>query len=219
MDITGHKWITNMKRITRITRIIMAVMMTLATMTATAQGTQTARKVLDKTASVVGRKGGASANFKITSAKYGNTSGTIAIKENKFHATTPDAIVWFDGKTQWSYMKSTDEVNVTTPKESQLAAMNPYLFITMYKTGFNMDMKTFNGYYQVHLTAQDKKRSVQEMYININKTTYVPSQVKMRQGTAWTTINISNFQAKNQPNNIFSFNAKDFPQAEVIDLR
>lgn len=208
-----------MKQMTQITRIFLVCMMAFVTLNTTAQGTQNARKVLDKTASVVGRKGGASANFKISSAKYGNTTGTIAIKENKFHATTHEVIVWFDGKTQWSYMKSTDEVNVTNPKESQLAAMNPYQFISMYKTGFNMDMKTVNGYYQVHLTAQDKKRNVQEMYININKTTYVPSQVKMRQGTTWTTINISNFQAKNQPNNIFTFNAKDFPQAEVIDLR
>ncbi len=208
-----------MTHLTHFTRLFLACMMTLVSLNATAQGAQEARKVLDKTASVVGRKGGASANFKITSAKYGNTSGTIAIKENKFHATTPDAIVWFDGKTQWSYLKSTEEVNVTTPKESQLAAMNPYQFINMYKSGFNMDMKTVNGYYQVHLTAQNKKRNVQEMYININKSTYIPTQVKMRQGTTWTTISISNFQSKNQPNSTFIFSAKDFPQAEVIDLR
>jgi hypothetical protein len=80
-------------------------------------------------------------------------------------------------------------------------------------------MKTIGEYYQVHLTAQNKKRSVQEMYININKKTYIPSQVKMRQGTAWTTINITNFKATNQANSLFVFNAKDFPRAEVIDLR
>ena len=45
-----------------------------------AQNAAQARKILDKTAAVVGRKSGASANFTI-SGKYGNTSGTIAIKE------------------------------------------------------------------------------------------------------------------------------------------
>ena len=68
---------------------------------------QTATQILNKTASVIGRKGGASANFKISSSKYGSTSGSIAIKGNKFTAHTPQAIVWFDGKTQWSYMKKT----------------------------------------------------------------------------------------------------------------
>lgn len=200
-------------------KIVLICMMSFVAMIMVAQTTENARKVLDKTASIVGRKGGASASFKVTSAKYGDASGTISIKGNKFHATTPQAIIWFDGKTQWTYMKSTEEVNVITPNEAQQAALNPYQFITLYKTGFNMSMKTIGGYYQVHLTAQNKKRSVQEMYININKKTYVPSQVKMRQGTAWTTISISNFKAANQANSLFTFNAKDFPKAEVIDLR
>ena len=41
----------------------------------------------------------------------------------------------------------------------------------------------------------------------------------MRQTNDWTTITISNFKAKNLPNSTFTFPAKDFPQAEVIDLR
>jgi hypothetical protein len=41
----------------------------------------------------------------------------------------------------------------------------------------------------------------------------------MLQGKNWTTINISNFKAKNQSNDIFSFNSKDYPKAEIIDLR
>lgn len=200
-------------------KIVLICFMSLFTMFTWAQTANEAKKVLDKTASVVGRKGGASASFKVSSTKYGNTSGTISIKGNKFHANTPQAIVWFDGKTQWTYMNSTEEVNIISPNEAQQAAMNPYQFINLYKSGFDMSMKTVSGYYQVHLTAQNKKRSVQEMYININKKTYIPSQVKMRQGSSWTTIDISNFKASNQPNSLFTFNAKDFPKAEVIDLR
>ena len=35
---------------------------------------QTATQILNKTASVIGRKGGASANFKISSSKFGSTN-------------------------------------------------------------------------------------------------------------------------------------------------
>ena len=176
----------------------------LATLVSSAQNAVEARKVLDKTASVIGRKGGACADFKITSNKYGNTSGSIAIKGNKFHASTPQAI---------------NMRNITNPKEESLAAMNPYLFINMYKSGFDLGMKSLGSYYQMHLVAQNKKRNIQEMYININKKTYVPSQVKMRQGTTWTTINITNFKGKDQSNKVFVFSDRDFPQAEIIDLR
>lgn len=200
-------------------KIVLLCVMSVVAMFTMAQTSENAKKILDKTASIIGRKGGACATFKVSSSKYGNANGTISIKGNKFHAKTPEAIVWFDGKTQWTYMKSTEEVNIITPNEAQQVAMNPYQFITMYKSGFNLSMKTVGNYYQVHLTAQNKKRSVQEMYIDINKKTYIPSQVKLRQGTAWTTINISNFKATNQANSLFTFNAKDFPHAEVIDLR
>lgn len=57
------------------------------------------------------------------------------------------------------------------------------------------------------------------MYILVNKKTYKPSQIKLRQSNGWTTINISSLQAKTLSDATFRFNAKDYPQAEVIDLR
>ena len=140
---------------------------------------QSAQQVLDRTAKVIGNKSGASANFTISNAKIGSSSGTIAIKGNKFNARTPQAIVWFNGKTQWSYLKKTNEVNISTPTQAQQMAMNPYTFINIYKTGYKMNMKKSGNNYQVHLTAQNQKRSVAELYITINRKTYVPSQVKM----------------------------------------
>lgn len=180
---------------------------------------QTVSQVLNKTANIVGRQGGCQANFSISSPKYGSSSGTIAIKGNKFNARTNKAIVWFNGKNQWSYMKSTNEVNVSTPNQAQQMSLNPMTFINIYKTGYNSKLSTKGNNYIVHLTAQNKKRTIQEMYITISKKTSIPSKVKMRQGSTWSTINISNFQTKNQSNSTFTFNAKDYPTAEVIDLR
>ncbi len=56
------------------------------------------------------------------------------------------------------------------------------------------------------------------MYITINKKTHVPSQVKMRQGSTWSTINIIGFKAKSISNSAFTFNSKEFPGAEVIEI-
>ncbi|MBQ7421663.1 MAG: hypothetical protein IJV27_05960 [Prevotella sp.] len=179
---------------------------------------QTAKQILDKTASIVGRTGGASGNFRMTSPTYGSTSGIIAIKGKKFYANTAEAKVWFDGKTQWAYLKSTDEVSISTPTQAEQMAMNPYTFINIYKTGFKMNMKTISGNYEIHLIAQNKKRTIQEMYITIGKD-YLPKSVKMRQGTSWTNIFISKFLAKDQNDSIFKFNSKDCPNAEIIDLR
>ena len=184
-----------------------------------AQSSTQARAILDKTAKIVGRSGGAQADFTMSSPKAGSVSGSVYIKGNKFHARTPQAIVWFNGKTQWSYMKKTDEVSLSNPTQAQQMAMNPYTFINMYKSGFALSMKNEGANYVVKLTAQNKQRSVQEMVVTINKKTYVPSLIKMRQGQTWSTISIRNFKAKNQPDALFTFNAKEYPTAEIIDLR
>lgn len=178
---------------------------------------QTATQVLDKTAAIVGRSGGASAHFTMSTGS-GSVSGTIAIKGKKFYANTGSAKVWFDGKTQWAWLRSTDEVNITTPTQAEQMSMNPYTFINIYKTGFTTTMKAVGSNYQVHLTAQNKQRSVQEMYITISKN-YVPVSVKMRSGNSWTNIVISNFKAVNQNDATFKFNPKNCPGAEIIDLR
>ncbi len=197
---------------------IITLMLALVSTLSFGQNASQARSILDKAASVIGRKGGATANFSI-SGKYGNSSGTIAIKGNKFRATTPDAIVWYDGKTEWTYIKKNKEVNVSTPTEAQQQAMNPYKFITIYKNGFNLSMTSTASDHNIHLVAQNQSRTIKEMYIIVDKRTNLPKQVKMRQQNGWSTINISNFKAVNQSDATFRFNSKDFPHAEVIDLR
>ena len=178
---------------------------------------QTAKSVLDKAAATVSNKNGVKADFTMTGG-LGNVSGTISIKGRKFLATTPATTMWFDGKTMWTYMKKNDEVNVTTPNETQLQKINPYNFINLYKQGYNMTMNKSDNAYTVHLTAQ-KTDKIQELFITVDKKTYHPTQIKMLQGKKWTSFDISNLKAQTLSDAIFTFNSKDFPTAEVIDLR
>lgn len=178
-----------------------------------------ARAILDKTAKVVGRSGGVSASFTMNAPSTGSMSGKISVKGNKFYASTPQTTVWFNGKTQWTYMKKNNEVNISTPTQAQQQMMNPYTFINVYKTGYKMSSTKAGGSYEVHLVAQNQKRSIQEMYVTVNSKTYVPSRVKMKHNGRWYTVTISNFSAKKLPDSLFAFNSKDYPSAEVIDLR
>lgn len=178
---------------------------------------QNAQQVLDKTAKVVSHKSGVQASFTISSKQYGNTSGTIDIKGSKFHTTTNEAIVWFDGKTQWTYVKQNDEVNVNNPSQADLQAINPYNFIYLYKQGYTASMTTSGNSYVV--TLQGKNKNIAEIVITINKLTYVPSQIRMLQNKQWTTIKVANFRNANLTDGLFRFNPKSFPNAEIIDLR
>ena len=178
---------------------------------------QSAKQVLDKTAGIISNKNGVTASFNISSQQYGKTSGTISIKGRKFHANTKEAKVWFDGKTQWTYVKQNDEVNVNTPTAADLQAINPYNFIYMYKQGYTATM-TKNGQNFV-VTLKAKGKSIQEMVITISQKSYVPSQIRMLQNKQWTTIHVNGFKQANLAESTFRFNPKQYANAEIIDLR
>jgi outer membrane lipoprotein-sorting protein len=174
--------------------------------------------VLDKAAAHITVKEGVKANFKMQGG-IGNTSGIILIKGKKFHASTPQATVWFDGKTMWTYMKKNEEVNVSNPTEAQLQAINPYNFINLYKNGYNSTLNNTGNSYVVHLTTTAKNRKIKELFITIDKKSYHPTQVKLLQGKNWTIFDITDLSKSKVSDSQFRFNAKDFPKAEVIDLR
>jgi outer membrane lipoprotein-sorting protein len=81
-----------------------------------------------------------------------------------------------------------------------------------------MTMSKSDKAFIVHLTAQ-KTNKIQELFITVDKKTYHPTQVKMLQGKKWTVFDISNLKAQTLNDAMFTFNSKDFPSAEVIDLR
>lgn len=180
-----------------------------------------AKSVLDK----------ASANFKkCPSVTIGYTvsngddsdKGTITLQGQKFCNKMSNMTVWFDGKTMWSYNKDNEEVNVTTPSASQVAKMNPYAFLSIYRKGYKVAFgKNTNQYYEVILTAQDAKTSVQKLTVRINRSNYQPVYVVMTsKKTGNMTIDINSYKkGKRQSDAAYQFSKTKYPNVEVIDLR
>lgn len=178
---------------------------------------QTAKQVMDKCVKTVNIKQGAKATFNIEGGNISKTSGTITIKGEKYQANTPQASIWYNGKTQWTYMKGSDEVNITTPSAADRQKVNPYNFISLYKNGYKLDMKTEGGKYIVHMTKAGA--SIPELYVSVDKKTYQPTTVRMKQKKGWLTINLTSLKSAKVADSAFTFNVKDYPKAEIIDLR
>ena len=179
---------------------------------------QTAKTVLDKTAALC-TKGAVQVEFSAKS-KEGSSFGTLIAQGNRFTLKSPEASVWFDGKTEWSLVEGSGEVNVVNPTAQEIAAMNPLNFIHLYKKGYRMTMKDAEKNHEIHLNATSSKKSIQEMYIYIDKKTAVPKIVKIRTGRKWTSITVRSFKSIGTLNpSAFAFNPKDFPGTSVIDMR
>ena len=183
-----------------------------------AQKDKQAREVLDKTAAAMKDAGGIRAVF------GGTSNGTLLLKGEQFYLNSGGVQSWFDGKTQWSYLESSDEVNISTPTPEELQGINPYSLLSLYKSGYNYKyagMKTRNGKqgYEVTLTPE-KKQEIASITLFVSKT-YEPLYIKILQSNK--TVNeiiVSSYQT-HQPldNESFRFDKRKYPNAEVIDFR
>ena len=65
-------------------------------------------------------------------ATFGGTgNGTLLLKGNQFYLNSGGIQSWFDGKTQWSYLESSEEVNVSNPTPEELQTINPYALLSI----------------------------------------------------------------------------------------
>ena len=192
---------------------------------------QNAASILDNAAAAYEKSNGISASYAVhtrSDAQKASESfeGTIQMKGDKFVLVTPDATTWFNGETQWSYVERNEEVNVTTPSGDELQFTNPALLLKTYKKGFTAKFigestaQSGKSAYDIELLPK-KKSDIRRAELQIEKTSSLPVKIRVeaKNGVS-TTINISGIKTgMNQPDDCFVFNKKDYPDAEVIDLR
>ena len=190
-----------------------------------------AKSILDKTAEAFRKAGGVKADFTVKVITDGLIEGvehgTIQLKGEKFVLKTTDIVTWFDGKTQWSYVAKNDEVNVSNPTQEELQQINPYTFLYMYQKGFSYKLGTVKTYqgkavWEVILTANDKKQELESITLYVTKSTYEPVYIQLQQRGQKTRneITVTGYQTRlNYADSIFSFDKKQYPNAEIIDLR
>ena len=192
-----------------------------------AQNDKEAKAVLDKTSKLIKSSGDMefTASSFIKSVSKGDLSGTIYLKGHKFNLVSTNINCWFNGKTLWTLNKTNDEVNVSVPSLHERQTMDPYLFCDLYKQGYTYTMTStsLRGHdcHEVRMLSTDKKQSVQEMIVTIDKKTNMPLCVRMREGVQyWVRISVQKCKIKQKyDSKKFEFNSKDYPSATIVDIR
>lgn len=181
-----------------------------------------AMKVLDQAAAKFKVAGSLTIGYTF-SANGQQGKGTILMSGNKFKNDLGDHIVWFDGKTMWTLVKANDEVNVTEPSPQEIATMNPYAFISMYKNGYSASFgKSTKQYHEIILQPNTaKKDAVKNIVLHLTKSSLQPTYVSMTAADG-NVVNISVTSFKSGPkfgDSTFRFRSKSYPDVEVVDLR
>ncbi len=169
--------------------------------------------------------------FKTTSTDavgnaYEPQSGTAFIKGNRFKLEMETMDIWFDGETQWVFMKETNEVNISKPDGQEVAAVSPLALLGIYKNGYVLKApvsKMVNGtpVWQIEMTPVTGNRDFKVVTAAISKKNNTVVQVTLTAANGMKTqIDIARYNANHQFDNaMFRFDKTAHPGAEIIDLR
>ncbi|HEY4799229.1 MAG TPA: outer membrane lipoprotein carrier protein LolA [Bacteroidia bacterium] len=155
-------------------------------------------------------------------------SGTLQLKGTKYKLEFKGQTIFCDGKTQWTYIKESNEVQVNNaPDPKATDNINPVNIFTLYEKGYKYKYEKeddVNGakadvvnlypldpdkkpYHTIRLTIDRAKKQILIVKI-LNKN-----------GTS-NTITVKNFTSNSDmPDAMFTFNKADYKGVEVVDLR
>ena len=179
--------------------------------------TDKAKAVLDKVISTFTEEGGIQIDFE------GTEKGTIVMKGEKFYFHSGQIQSWYDGKTQWSYVADTEEVNISHPTPEELQGINPYFILVNYQENFESSykgMKTHEGKQVQEIVLAPKGNAHEQITLWISKTSH-PIYIKVENnGKPVSEIHVKNVRKQKEINDhVFRFNKSLYPNAEIIDLR
>ncbi len=191
---------------------------------------QNARAILDKASEAYNKTGAVTANFTLDTkdlkAKQTYSyDGRVSMKGNKFKIEIPDAITWFDGTTQWVYVKDTEEVNISNPTGEELQAISPSVLFSIYKKGFKLThkgVKRINGKTvdEIELIPQKKGGEFTKIVVEVDQANNLFSKITITDKAGLQNIvTIKNYQKGTLADNLFQFNKNEYPRAEIVDLR
>ena len=182
-----------------------------------------ANALLDRMAEKFHRSKGVWIQYSVRSDE-GSSEGVIQVKGEKFLLKSPGMTTWFDGHTQWTYLEANDEVNISEPAPEELQTLSPFAWIGLYRQGYTLQMISNDKRASIivmEATNPDAETQRVRLYVAHGK--LCPTEIRMRRrySDEDIIIKISACEAdgKNYPDSMFVFNKKEYPTAEIIDLR
>lgn len=182
-----------------------------------------ARDILRRAADTFLREGGVYVSFSLRSSE-GLSSGTLRLKGEKFVLEAGGMTTWFDGHTQWTYLPSSDEVNISEPTDEELQTLNPYAWLYLYDREYDLQSlpAETSGQYKIEMSARSVGEQVERLVLWLDKSGLHPVKfsLTLAGNVEPTLITVRDYRTR-QPytDAMFVFDPGEYPTAEVIDLR
>jgi outer membrane lipoprotein carrier protein len=218
-----------MKRILSVAFLMMAVAFITKAQTPKGMGYSDpeAKKILDAVSAKFKTFKSVQSNFslKIENASnkvLGTKTGTVYMKGTKYRIKVAGQDIFSDGSNVWTVDPAAKEITLTKLDPSNNTITPQKLFTNFYDKDFlyklNGDAK---GIQEIELTPIDKSKLFHKVVVFINKATKSITSTKIfeKAGNRYTyTVSGMNTNAT-IADAMFTFNQKNYPGMELVDLR
>lgn len=189
-----------------------------------AQYDETAKIHLDELAAAVKTDQGIAISFDLKVSKIQSKTsdfeeqGTLLLKNNAHKLDLAGTETYGDGENQWLYMTDENEVTIQPLEEDELT---PASIFTIYEKGYRFrTLEEGEGKVVVELSPTDKSSVYVRITLFINKTNkQLDAFTTQGKNGMITSINITEWNEGNIDDAELIFDAKRYPDVEIIDLR
>lgn len=191
-----------------------------------AQGDKKSTAILDAMSNKYQKIKSFKAIFTYTPEGGKSLKGDATVKGTKFRLKMAGQEIFNDGKLMATYIKETNEVNLQDFDPSAGGDLDPTRIYSAYKKGFKyaflQEKKEGSQVFEVvELTSTAKNSQVEKVQIQVNKADKSINSWKIFQKNGQkVTYKVEQFQPDVAiADTYFTFNSKQFPGVEVVDLR
>jgi len=156
-----------------------------------------------------------------------SSSGKLLMKQKKYRLNSEGTIVYFDGKTMWTFVADNNEVTVTEPvTTSGNFLSNPSTFFDTYKSDFKyryIKETPKNGVtcHEVDLFPKNLDQPYSRIKVFVNTLTDLPESISSigKDGVDYT-VNLKNLVLNQEvADTEFIFETSKYRKVEVVDMR
>jgi outer membrane lipoprotein carrier protein len=212
-------------------KILLAFLFTTLSISLMAQGDPKAKAVLDNVSKKVKSLKSLKANFSITitgakNAKPQTKKGNVFMKGDKYFVSLSGQEIYCDTKTIWTYMKESNEVQISSFDPNENSFTPSKLFTNFYDKEYSykyIGEQTVGGKKVdvIHLTPTNKSKQYTKVELMIDKAQSVVAGGKMyeKNGNIYQYTVTGYTPNPTLQDNMFIYDAKKHPKVEVVDLR
>lgn len=183
---------------------------------------RSAQEWIDAAARQIITAGSISARFTISGGGHSG-SGSLSASGKYFAINAGSTASWYDGKNMWTYSGASKETTLFTPSASELAEVNPLLYIASGSRSYicSMAKGSTASRPMINLVPKSRGAGIRKATVTLNGSTLAPIKMTVTEsGGGVVSVSIISFsRGKKLPAKNFVYPKNKYPGIKIIDLR